>query len=80
MVNAIPGRNLPVLNFAYHLPKSWTDRFAHGHVNNKQHDQACTQSLMVSGATLTKNPEELGTKWIFHIRAGEHGIITRLEK
>ena len=27
MVNAIPGRNQPVLNFAYRLPKSWTDRF-----------------------------------------------------
>ena len=21
--------NLPVLNFAYHIPKPWTDRFAH---------------------------------------------------
>ena len=29
VVNAIPGRNLPVLNFAYHLPKPWSDRFAH---------------------------------------------------
>ena len=29
MVNAIPGRNLPVLNFAYHLPKPCTDRFSH---------------------------------------------------
>ena len=27
MLNAIPGRNQPVLNFAYRLPKSWTDRF-----------------------------------------------------
>ena len=34
MVNAIPGRNLLVLNFAYHLPKPWTDRFAH--INGKQ--------------------------------------------
>ena len=34
MVNAIPGRNLSVLNFANHLPKQWTDRFAH--VNGKQ--------------------------------------------
>ena len=34
MVNAIPGRNLTVLNFAYHLPKPWTDQFAH--VNGKQ--------------------------------------------
>ena len=33
MVNAIPGRNLPVLNFAYHLPKPRTDRFVH--VNGK---------------------------------------------
>ena len=33
MVNAIPVQNLPVPNFAYHLPKSWTDRFAH--VNDK---------------------------------------------
>ena len=29
MVNAIPGQNLPVPNFAYHLPQSWTDRFVH---------------------------------------------------
>ena len=29
MVNAISGRNIPVLNFAYHLPKPWSDRFAH---------------------------------------------------
>ena len=28
MVNAIPGRDQPILNFAYRLPKSWTDRFA----------------------------------------------------
>ena len=34
MVNAIPGRNLPVLNFVSHLPKPWTDRFAR--VNGKQ--------------------------------------------
>ena len=34
MVNAIPGRNLPALNFAYHLPRPWTDRFTH--VNGKQ--------------------------------------------
>ena len=25
MVNAVPGRNLPVLSFAYHLPKPWSD-------------------------------------------------------
>ena len=38
MVNTIPGRNLPVLNFAYHLPKPWSDWFAHqGMVNNLQH-------------------------------------------
>ena len=29
MVNAIPGRNFPVLNFECHLPKPWTDWFAH---------------------------------------------------
>ena len=34
MVNAIPVPNLPVLNFAYHLPNPWTNRFAH--VNGKQ--------------------------------------------
>ena len=34
MVNAIPGRNLPVLNFAHHLTKPWTDQFVH--VNGKQ--------------------------------------------
>jgi len=35
MVDASPERNLPVLNFVYHLPKPWSDRFAH--VNGKQH-------------------------------------------
>ena len=34
MVNAIPGRDQPVLNFAYRLPKTWTDRFAN--VDGKQ--------------------------------------------
>ena len=29
VINAIPGRNLRVLNFVYHLPRPWTDRFAH---------------------------------------------------
>ena len=29
MLNAIPARNLPVSNFAYHLLKPWADRFAH---------------------------------------------------
>ena len=38
MVNAIPGRNLPVLNFAYHLTKPWTDQFVHA--NGKQ--EFCT--------------------------------------
>ena len=33
MVNAISERNLPVPNFAYHLPQAWT-RF--DHVNGKQ--------------------------------------------
>ena len=32
--NTIPGRNLPVLNFAYHLSKPWTDQFTY--VNGKQ--------------------------------------------
>ena len=32
MVNAIPGRNLRVLNFAYHLPKPKTDRLANVNV------------------------------------------------
>ena len=40
-VNAIPGRNLPVLNFTYHLPKPWTDRFAHPDVNGKQPSLFC---------------------------------------
>ena len=34
MVNTIPGWNLPVLNFAFHLPRPWTDQFAH--VNHRQ--------------------------------------------
>ena len=33
-VNAILWRNLAVLKCSYHLPKAWTDRFAH--VNDKQ--------------------------------------------
>ena len=28
MLNAISGQNLPVLNFAYHLPKPWTNWYA----------------------------------------------------
>ena len=36
MVNAIPGWNLPVLNFAFHLPRPWTDQFAH--VNHWQNN------------------------------------------
>ena len=38
MVDVIPGRNLLVLKFAYHLPKPWTVRFAQ--VNCKKLSQA----------------------------------------
>ena len=34
MLNAISGQNLPVLNFAYHLPKQWFDQYAN--VDGKQ--------------------------------------------
>ena len=34
MLNAISGQNLPVLNFAYHLPKPWTNWYAN--VDSKQ--------------------------------------------
>ena len=34
MENGILERNLPVENFAYHLPKPWSDRF--DYVNGKQ--------------------------------------------
>ena len=34
MLNAISGQNLPVLNFAYHLPKQWTDQYTN--VDGKQ--------------------------------------------
>ena len=34
IVNAIPERDLAVLNFAYLLPKRWADLFSH--VNDKQ--------------------------------------------
>ena len=34
MVNEILWRRWPVLNFGYHIPKPWIDRFAHA--NNKQ--------------------------------------------
>ena len=44
MVNAIPGRDLPVLNFAYHLPRLWTYRFVHE--NGKQtRNPLCSQAL-----------------------------------
>ena len=36
MVNVILGWNLPVLNFAFHLPRPWTDQFAH--VNHWQNN------------------------------------------
>ena len=36
MVNAIPGRHLLALNFAYHLPKPWTEWYVR--VNGKQHE------------------------------------------
>ena len=44
MVNANPERNVPVLNFVYHLPKPVTDRFVR--VNGKQ---PCTHQLRLSG-------------------------------
>ena len=34
MLNAISAQNLPVLNFAYHLPKQWTNRYSN--VDGKQ--------------------------------------------
>ena len=43
MVNAVPGRNLPVLNFVYHLPKPWTDWFAQ--VKDKQHTRMCFEVI-----------------------------------
>ena len=36
VVNAIPGRNLTVLNFSYHLPKPLIDQFDHVNDNYKQ--------------------------------------------
>ena len=52
MVNAIPGGNLPVLNFAYHLPKPWTDWFAH--VNDKQHTRMCFEVVSLFWLKRTK--------------------------
>ena len=43
MVYAIPGRHLPVLNFASPLPKPWTNRFAP--VNGKQPGSSLTPFL-----------------------------------
>ena len=48
MLNAIPGQYLPVLNFAYHLPKPWTDRFAHA--NGKQ--PMWTRSSLLAGTAI----------------------------
>ena len=41
LVNTMLGRNSPVLNFAYHLPKPWTDRFAHVDGNQLQKSRKC---------------------------------------
>lgn len=45
MVNAIPGYNSPVLIFAYHLPKPWTDRLAH--LNGKEPEIQATAKAAV---------------------------------
>ena len=41
MVNAIRGRNSLVVNFAYHLPRPWTDRFAHVDGNQPRKGRKC---------------------------------------
>ena len=50
-VKLIPRQNLPVLNFGYHLPKSWTDRFAH--VGGKQLGGQNLRSVIVLSLLLT---------------------------
>ena len=51
MVNGILERNLPVVNFAYHLPKPWSDRFAY--VNGKQLlSKGAFQKSELAGRTL----------------------------
>ena len=44
MVTEIARLHLPVLNFAYHLPKPWTDRFAP--VNGKQPGSSLARPTM----------------------------------
>ena len=53
MVYAIPGRHLPVLNFASRLPKPWTNRFAP--VNGKQPGSSLTPFL---NTPTTPNPTQ----------------------
>ena len=61
IVNVIPGRNLLVLNFAHHLPKPWTDRFANA--NSKHHVFIPTRfwfypkSAIILTSTQTQIPE-----------------------
>ena len=41
IVNEIPGRNLPVLNFTHLLPRPWTNQFTY--VDGKQLLCHCNQ-------------------------------------
>ena len=66
VVNAIPGRNLSVLNFSYHFPKPLIDRFAHVNDNYKQpipsvFSQFFFFSLSCSPGYLSKNDITLST-------------------
>ena len=55
MVNAIPGQNLPVPNFAYHLPKSWIDRFAHLNGKLPKSSMKKDQNFFYCAKTLFQN-------------------------
>ena len=56
MINAILGRNLPVLNFTYHLPKLWTDCFAHIMVSNRYLNQDWTEKGIQSSPASNRHP------------------------
>ena len=54
MVNTIPERNLPVLDFAHHSPKPWADRFFHAMVYDVFHKQNVLNERGSDKSDLTK--------------------------
>ena len=55
MVNAIPGRHLLALNFAYHLSKPWTEWYVR--VNGKQPETRI-------GRRETRDVTKISSRWV----------------